>query len=397
MQGNVSIATMERFLPAFFTALREDGQVDRAMAVARGEVRDEPDSWMPVLITRLRTGRVWHTGRFADASGFQRWPAVLDRIKRGACTPILGPGMYESLLGSRPEIAQRWARDYSFPLAPSERDDLPRVAQYVAVAMQDAEFPASALRTSLRDWMLERYREDLPPELRDADDPLLLDLIAAVGAQQRERDQADPHKVLAELPFEIYITTSPTNLLDDALRDAGKEPRLEICRWNSNLELLPSAFDDPAYEPSVEQPLVFHAFGYADDLQSLVLTEDDFFDYLIGVTDHHDLIPSRVRESLTNNALLFLGFQVEDWIFRVLFRTILSQKGSMGRRRFSHVAVQVDPDDDRIVDQERARHYLEGYFRDEDVSVYWGSAEDFVREVQEGLAKQRPNPAPGGR
>lgn len=59
MQGNVSMATAAAFTPAFLTELRRDGQVDRAMAVARGAVRGQPDWWMPVLFTRLTDGRIW--------------------------------------------------------------------------------------------------------------------------------------------------------------------------------------------------------------------------------------------------------------------------------------------------------------------------------------------------
>src|SRR5262249_30054844 len=37
MQGNISMATVERFMPMFFRELRRDGQIDRAMAAARAE------------------------------------------------------------------------------------------------------------------------------------------------------------------------------------------------------------------------------------------------------------------------------------------------------------------------------------------------------------------------
>ena len=45
---------------------------------------------------------------------------------------ILGPGLTEFLLGSRREIAQRWAEKYQFPMAVHQRDDLPQVAQFLA-------------------------------------------------------------------------------------------------------------------------------------------------------------------------------------------------------------------------------------------------------------------------
>jgi hypothetical protein len=43
-----------------------DSQVGRAMAVARGAVRDRPNWWMPVLYIRLRSGRIGYNPCFGD-------------------------------------------------------------------------------------------------------------------------------------------------------------------------------------------------------------------------------------------------------------------------------------------------------------------------------------------
>jgi tetratricopeptide (TPR) repeat protein len=59
MQGNLAMATAAAFMPVFLRELRRDGQVDRAMAVARGAVRQRHDWWMPVLYTRLSDGRIF--------------------------------------------------------------------------------------------------------------------------------------------------------------------------------------------------------------------------------------------------------------------------------------------------------------------------------------------------
>ncbi len=65
MQGKVSMETVEHFMPCFFKELRRDGQIDRAMAVARGVARanvpKSDDWWMPVLFMRLKSGCVGQT------------------------------------------------------------------------------------------------------------------------------------------------------------------------------------------------------------------------------------------------------------------------------------------------------------------------------------------------
>jgi hypothetical protein len=394
-QGKVSVETAAAFLPVFFAELQRDGQIDRAVAVARGAVRARPDFWMPCLFMRLRSGQIWYVPGFGDErAAFEKWPAIVKNIRRGQCTPVVGAHLSDPLLGSSQDLARRWAETYRFPMAPDQRDDLPQVAQFLAVN-QDRQFPRDELGEHLRRELLVRWGAMLPQAMGDAP---VDDLFAAVGALRREADPADPHRVLAELPFPIYITAATDNLLEAALRDRGREPRVDICRWNRDLERFPTIWDDePDYAPSASVPLVFHLFGLNVEPDSLVLTEDDYFDYLIGVALNKELIPVPVREALADTALLFLGFRLEDWNFRVLFRSIMAQEGGRRRRRYANIAGQVMPEEGAFLDPERARRYLDSYFDDADISIFWGSPADFMHELTRqwaaNITPDSPRPA----
>ena len=392
MLGNISMPTIARFLPAFFRALQVDGQIDRAVAVARGEVRQRPDWTVPVLFLRLKSGRIWYTPGFAGgARPFERWPALFTDVERGKCTPILGPGLTDTLVGSRQEIAWRWSSQYHFPMRPHDRDDLPHVAQYLAVS-QAPHFPRFELGKHLRLDLLKRYR--LPPER--AEDSLD-GLLSTIAAARRRDDPAEPHQVLASLPCPIYITTQPTNLLHEALHEMGKKPRDELFPWkelteegegddDDDRDAWPqSVFDeDPGYEPDKDNPLVYHLFGRLDMPESLVLTEDDYFDFLIGVTQRSVAIPRKVRRALSDSSLLFLGFRMDEWDFRVLFRGLMNVPGQQRRKGYEHVLAQIDPEESTTLEPERARRYMEEYVVHDRVSVYWGTVEDFTQELQEG-------------
>ncbi len=372
MQGDVSIETMSQFMPVFFEELQRDGQIDRAAAIARGAVRNRPDWWMPVLFMRLKSGRIWYVPGFAgEEPDFEKWPALITSIMRKRCTPILGPGLVEALFGTSQEMARRWAETYRFPMQPHAREDLPQVAQFLAVN-QSRGHPYDKLEEHLHNELLRGYAHVLPP---DADSLSLDALIKLVGKHHRDQKNTEPHSVLARLPFPIYITTNSDDLLANALVDAGKQPYVELCPWNEYIERTFADYDDA---PTPERPLVYHLFGRLPLPESLVLTEDDYFDYLIGVTSNKDLIPGVVRRALVSTSLLFLGFRVDDWNFRVLFRSLMSQEGRSVRSRYAHVAVQIDPEEGRILEPERARRYLESYFRDADISIFWGSVNDFV-------------------
>jgi len=389
MQGKITMETVADFMPAFFEELQRDGQIDRALSVARGEVRGRFDYWMPALFMRLKSGRIWYVPGFGDErAGFQKWPSLLRSIRRGQCTPILGSGLIEPLIGSLKDIAQRWAETYHYPMAPHERESLPQVSQYLAIN-QDRGFPVDELGEYLREEIKRRYKEDLPDELL-SNFTSLDKLLETIGDKRRARDPNDSYKALAQLPLPIFITTTPDNLLRAALKEAGKDPQVVLCPWNEYVEQVESIYDDePDYFPTPERPLIYHLFGEFSEPDSIVLTEDDYFDFLIGVTSNKDLIPPVVRRALTDTALLFLGFQMDEWNFRVLFRSILAQQGGGRRDRYAHIAAQIEPEEGRLLEPERARRYLENYFsKGADISIYWGSSDDFLKELVGQIAER---------
>jgi hypothetical protein len=383
MQGSVLIETVTRFMPEFFKQLSEHGQIDRAVGAARAAVvRSQNDWWMPALFMRLREGRIWYERGFRPGT-FDKWPLLLRRIRGGTqldrCTPILGAGVLDPLIGPARELAHKWAQTYRFPMAPASQDDLARVAQYLTVN-QDQLFPYSEFLVYLSNEITERYGSDFPPNLHeDSEDPLD-QLIASVAANIWQQNPNELHYILAQLPFDVYITTNPANLLALALREVGKKPRIEVCAWNDAIE---PPQEEIKQLPTVNEPLVFHLFGQLHNPPSLVLTEDDHFDYLIGVTKNRRIIPSAVGRAQADGTLIFLGFQIDDWSFRVLLRSILQQPGGSRRSLHTHVAVQIVPEDGLLLETERARRYLETYFGKENINIYWGSNEEFIQELRD--------------
>ncbi len=90
-----------------------------------------------------------------------------------------------------------------------------------------------------------------------------------------------------------------------------------------------------------------------------MLSEDNYFDFLIGVTSNTSLIPEQMRLAIGDSSLMFLGFQAENWDFRVLYRSILSQPGGGRRGNYAQISAQLEPDDERIIEPQGARRYLE--------------------------------------
>jgi hypothetical protein len=381
MQGKISMQTVADFMPVFFNELQHDGQIDRALAVARAAVRQRPDYWMPALFMRLKSGRLWYVPGFGDVDDeFATWASLTGFIKEKVCTPIIGPGLVESMLGPRREIAIRWAEKHGFPLDPHDRDVMPSVAQYILTHQSPAYLPV-ALREALRDEILERYQTELPDDIQKAptwSQAILNQALEVVADSYLAHEPDDPYRRLAELRLPIYINAGTLDLMSRALVEVGAEPVVRICPWNKWIPQEMAIYEDT---PTPEKPLVYHLFGNLNLPNSLVYAEDRYFDYLIGVTLNKSLIPSAVRAALSNTSLLFLGFQMDDWEFRVFFRYLMAQDGHELLKFYSHAAAQIEPEEDRIVDVKRARKYLEKYFESESIEIYWGSTKEFIKEL----------------
>lgn len=379
MQGKVSMDTLAEFMPTFFHELQKDGQIDRAMSIARGAVRGQNDFWMPVLFMRLKSGRIWYVPGFGEGYTFRKWNALIAYIKNKSCTPILGPGLFEPFLGSLGDVAKRWAKEFCYPLSPSDLDSLPRVAQYLTID-QSPQFPYLYLQEILIKDIATRFGYELPLRLLDSENPSLDDFINIVGTNRRARHPDDSYKLLAQLPYRIYVTTNLESLLESTLEEAGRKPYVVLAPWNQYTEDKILQLD-PNYEPNPDHPLVYHLFGRLAEPKSVVLTEDNYFDYLLGVSRNNDLIPVYVRNALRNNSLLFIGFRLDEWNFRILFRSIVDKKTEL-MNEYIHMAAQVEPEEGRIIDPEGARRYLEEYFKHvASINIYWGTAEEFVKEL----------------
>lgn len=411
MNGKASMKSTAAFMPAFFEELLRDGRIDRAVAVARGRIRDAPDFHMPVLFMRLRSGRLWYDQGGGEPGEFERWHALLADIDEACCVPILGPGLTETVVGSLRDVARRWAQQYDFPLAPQSREDLAQVAQYLAY-WQRPPFPRQQLREYLKKHIADQFKDRLSPDLLQQQlapgEPLTVDaLVSAAGKVVREgRAGADVHARLARLPFKLYVTANRDNLLRDALREAKKDPQVVLVRWKDWEEPPPSIFEkDPEFRPSVQRPVILHLFGNLEWPETLVLTEDDFFDFLLGIArsqqggrrsvaspagaalgvGERPAIPQWVASKVAASGLLFLGFQIDDWEFRILYRAIVMQEGSALGAEHPRIAVQLNPSEGRILEPVRARRYLERYFQKGGTSyeIFWGAVDGFMKALEE--------------
>jgi hypothetical protein len=288
------------------------------------------------------------------------WAILLSRIRNDRCTPFLGAGASAHILPTAATLADRWAIELGYPLP--ERGDLARVAQYSAIT-GDPLFPKEQVAKVCTE----------------------VNLVQALRP-------GDCYDLLSDLDLSIFITTNYDDLLPHALRNKRKEPVALLCPWNTSAYDL--AGDTYMYTASPTRPAVYYLHGNAQEPGTIVITEDDYLDFIVWVTRNwqeepkDSYIAPAIKKAFARNSLLFIGYSQNDWSFRVLMRSIKQTGANLGAL---NIAVQLSPldGDATEVDQEKVSDYLTRYFtgiQTNPVKLFWGTAQQFLEELKQRLA-----------
>ncbi len=349
-----------------------------------------------------------------DSTDQDFWTDLNRRIREGSVIPIIGnsvrtnrifdidfdynvglgegnrlPGADE--LNIDEELAEMWAEHLQYPLA--IRHNLAQVAMYNRVESADAEQAKAKYLNFLKTCLLNLAEEDpavseLATELKQQVVTLgFSDIAAQLDYPKKSNRRLDPLRTLARLPLAVYLTTSPHDFMERALQAEGRTPRTQICFWDGEpRDVAPQHRHDSAFIPTAGNPVVYHLYGFEQYPESIVLSEDDYLDFLVKISQDSDssrpLIPLYLWEVLAESSLILLGYRLYDWDFRVLFRGIINSKH--GRLRKFSLAIQLDPaNQGEIVDRREAQSYLQNYFGPSRFKVVWGNPESFVETLWE--------------
>jgi hypothetical protein len=286
------------------------------------------------------------------------WARLIDQLGRGECTPFLGAGACDGVLPSGGDMSREWAEAYQYPF--TDILDLARVMQYAVMQVGD---PID-LKRRVCDFLMSKR----PPNFDDT---------------------YEPHALLASFPIPVFLTTNYDDFLLRALQRAGKQPNRAMCSWSPGTNYDSDLLASPAgLSPDKNKPLVYHLHGSAHVPRSLVLTENDYLEFLVRITGSHhsadsNIIPSAILSALTDNPLLFIGYSLQDWTFRVIFHGLLSTIPNTHRRR--SVSVQLLPPINNGLEETKAKAelYMSRYLGNWNISIFWGTALEFCRQLRE--------------
>jgi len=334
---------------------RELDEVVRRYWPSITSTADAPDAGRPMAVG---TGVVAARVRPAEtALSENEWQHLIRFIREKKCTPVIGPGVCRGVLADSVELATEWADRWQYPFP--DPADLTRVSQFLAL---------TEYRLLPHEQIHQRYSAARDPDFASPD---------------------EPHALLADLDLPLYLTTNYDDFMVKALASRRIKAARAFPSWNQTLREQEVAPPDAS-----ASALVYHLYGHHEIPESMVLTEDDHFDLLAGVVADPKLLPPAVKRALGGSSLLFIGFGVLDWGFRVLVRTLIASVTAPNKRL--GVAVQLPPENLSEAQRAQVERYLQGFLNYSghvQFRVFWGDTREFARTLRARWESQRGHAA----
>jgi hypothetical protein len=301
------------------------------------------------------------------------------------------PQHYDEVRTFDQQLTKKWAEKIEYPM--SDSYNLARVAQFRQV---ESGFPEGA-RIEYIKFLIERllkineddeeYKDTVARIRKRSQATLFSDVAQQLDYPRFEPGIEDPLRLLAKLPLRIYITTSYSNFLERALIAEEKTPRTQLCfcrvgKSHIRSEHLP----DRDFRPTPTNPAVVHLYGLEDYTNTLILSEDDYMNFLMNAVEEinsQDYFPSYLRGALPESSLILIGYHMQDWDFRTLFRfgSRVRKAEAVDDEITPSIAIQFKPTLGRKEIEDRSLQYLEKYFAKRNFRVKWTGAEEFVYEL----------------
>src|SRR5215207_5992479 len=133
------------------------------------------------------------------------------------------------------QLTRIWAQQIHYPMTDDYK--LWRVAQFYQVEQDGSDVAKEEYLEFLKKVLLdtnekrEGYEDFVNGHRKNIHTMSFSELVKGLDHPQFPEGIIDPLSILAQIPFPVYITTSPHDFLERALSYEKKEPRTQVIFW----------------------------------------------------------------------------------------------------------------------------------------------------------------------
>jgi hypothetical protein len=187
----------------------------------------------------------------------------------------------------------------------------------------------------------------------------------------------------------LVVTTNYDQHFEKAYQNAaGQRPEVIVYDGahdpNDRQAKLHGGLDDPDYWDVTDRVALYKIHGCISDApKGLVVTEEDYINFLTNALSHdpEKLLLHRVRGKIARETILFVGYSLADWNFRVIFKA--TAEGYQHRKEKKCYAVQYNPTPiDKMDGLEKARwNSLVDFWGKKNVDIIYVDAAQFMDDL----------------
>lgn len=294
------------------------------------------------------------------------WKLIVERIYERRCVPFLGAGVNVSSgeyrgLPLAGEVSMRLIETLTGKRV-KNLDELVQVNTDESLN-EYKELTRTGLHDLARVALHVEFINDTPYLMKRLNDILSDD----------DREPSKLLNTLAQMPFELIVTTNYDQLMERALPVKPKVVVQPINGFDADTE---NALRDElaAYKGTVVYKIhgTFKNEGQRnhDGSSPVIITEEDYIKFLTSIGKSHGGIPVQIKSKLTYSTLLFLGYSLQDWDFRTIFKGLIESLEPHEKRK--SFAIQKDPSE-----------FWVDFWVDKGVQIYNVDLYEFAEQLEE--------------
>lgn len=147
------------------------------------------------------------------------------------------------------------------------------------------------------------------------------------------------HTALAQLfPIKIIITSNYDTLFEDEAKRYGRLLDKSYYKRNGSQNAL---YLGKVYNFEEKDLILYKMHGCIDEPKSIIISESDYIRYLANLKDPDRGMPDYFwKTMIPQSILLFLGYSLEDWNFKVIWEGVLSNQRNLNTQIASYALVK---------------------------------------------------------
>jgi SIR2-like domain len=311
------------------------------------------------------------------------WDLICERIHNRECVPFLGAAVNIKNAGKGYNEGLPLGKEVTLRLVGQMlgKPDVKSWEELAKVVTDERQLNEGGPYADLKRIELENLARVALHIHTSKDVPYLVRMVKEILDDDESKTKPSPLlQVLAELPFDLIVTTNYDRLMERALESLDPYIAVQPVEGLDAAQYKKLEIGLADHLAKNKGPILYKIHGSFDeekdavtlkvkDRSSIVISEEDYIRFLTLIGRQNEGIPNLIKQFLQDSTLLFLGYSLEDWDIRTIYKGLVETLVPSQRR--TSFAIQWNPPD-----------FWVNYWKKKGIEIYSMDLYKFAEELK---------------